>query len=72
MARAIKNEYIDMEDFYILRITSDKHGVFDIKIDNDVVVRCMEHHWSINSFKNDSKGVFIILSIRKQGYCIGF
>ncbi|MGL5328098.1 MAG: hypothetical protein ACRDD7_02435 [Peptostreptococcaceae bacterium] len=67
MEKIIKNEYIKNEDFCILRIRSNKHGVFDVKIDNDSVERCMEHHWSINSFKNDSKGVFYYSVNKKAG-----
>lgn len=41
------NEYIKTEDYTILRITSEKFGVFDFLIDDEDVERIQQYQWSI-------------------------
>lgn len=48
----IDNVYIEKDDYYILRIESKKHGVFDFLIDKEDYERCREYHWSVNKHKS--------------------
>lgn len=41
------NEYIQKDGYTILRIKSDKFGVFDFIIDDEDVEKTRRHHWSI-------------------------
>lgn len=38
------NEYIKQEDYTILRITSEKYGIYDFLIDDNDVERIKEYH----------------------------
>lgn len=47
-----KNEYIEHDTYTILRITSVKHGIFDMLLDDEDVDKCKEKHWNINKYNH--------------------
>lgn len=44
------NIYIEKDSYYILRIESLKHGIFDFKIDKEDYIKCKKYHWNVNLF----------------------
>jgi hypothetical protein len=46
------NEYTMFDDYAEITVTSEKFGVFKIKIDKEDAERCKEYHWSINLRQN--------------------
>lgn len=61
--KRIENKYINIGDYTLLVITSNKFGVFNIKIDNDIVDKCKEHHWLINTFnRKTQRDYFYVIS----------
>ena len=51
----VDNIYIEKEDYYILRITSKKYGVFDFKINKEDYGKCKQYHWAVNRFNRKSQ-----------------
>lgn len=68
MRNIVTNEYIEQEEYTILRINSPTHGSFDVLIDNDDVEKCKEHKWCIyiNKFYRESKRDYCY-AINKDG-----
>jgi DUF4097 and DUF4098 domain-containing protein YvlB len=68
MRKIVTNEYIEQEEYTILRITSPTHGSFDVLIDNEDVEKCKEHKWCIyiNKFHRESKRDYCY-AINKDG-----
>ena len=46
------NEYIQMDGYTVLRITSDTHGIFDYILDDEDVYKTKQYHWGITRIHN--------------------
>lgn len=44
----MKNEYIEMDNHYILNITSDKYGEFEVLISKEDYNKCSNEIWNVN------------------------
>lgn len=56
--RRSKNEYIVLEEYSILRITSEKHGVIDVMIDTEDIEKLQQLQWCVQ--RQRYKGNFYI------------
>ena len=51
-----ENEYIECEDYCILRVSSKKYGKFDFLIDKHNIEKCKMYHWNISKYYGKSSG----------------
>ena len=61
-----ENEYIECEDYCILRVLSKKYGKFDFLIDKHNIEKCKMYHWNISKYYGKSSGDYFYASSDKN------
>ena len=60
------NEYIEMDDYSILKITSNTHGVKSFLLDKEDVDRINQYQWNIFKVKQKNKDVYYASTSNKS------